>query len=640
MTTTRTPTTTREAEVSELECQIRDHNKRYWVQNAPSISDTDYDHLVRRLTELAPNSALLADLGGERVETGVRHARPMLSLDKAYDDDTVCKWAQSFEGDVLALPKFDGIACTLRYRTDGMLAVAATRGDGSVGEDITTNAREIRDIPRKIPAPGGEVEIRGEVYMRLDVFETFRAQGMSNPRNLAAGAIKQKDAAKSAGYQLSFAAYEVFGVDAPTLADKLRLLESWGFPPVAHKCVERTDAAAAYHAFASERAALGYEVDGVVLIANEVSEQLRLGATNHHPRYAIAYKFQGDSGESVLRGVEWSVSRTGAITPVAVVDPVLLSGASVERASLHNAGLMDALGLSLGARVLMSRRGGVIPNVERVIEPGSDAFAIPTLCPSCGSTLRREADFLFCSTPRTCRAARVGELAHYAATTGMLGFGEAVLVQAYEAGLLVELADFYTLSQAALEQLPRVGEKLAAKLLAEVARTRELELEVFLRALGLPELAKQMASLLARRAGTLEAVLALSLEELSAMHGVGDITATSVTQGLAEARPRIDALCTHVRILSAATSTGPLLGKAFVFTGKLTQMGRSEAEKRVKDAGGEVRGAVSKDVHFVVLGEERAGAVSSKQVAAEKLIAKGHPLQVISETDFVSLFTA
>ena len=635
---TKTTTTTSEQEIAELEAEIRDHNHRYWVGNNPTISDTDYDLLVRRLTELAPNSALLADLGGERVSNGVRHVRPMLSLDKAYDDDTVAKWAETFDGDVIALPKFDGIACTLRYGRDGTLRVAATRGDGEVGEDITVNARGIKDIVLALGAQPAEIEIRGEVYMRLDVFEAYKSQGMSNPRNLAAGAIKQKDAAKSAAYNLSFAAYELFGTAAPTLESKLAQLAAWSFPPVDYLRVPKAEAAAAYSKFASMRASLPYEIDGVVLVANDVSEQNRLGATGHHPRYAVAYKFQGDSSTSTLKDVIWSVARSGAVTPVAIVEPVVLSGASVERASLHNVGLMEKMGLSIGAQVLMTRRGGVIPNVERVVEPGHTPVVLPTQCPACGSRLRREADFFFCTTPRQCTAVRVAELAHYAATTGMLGFGDVVLLQAYEAGVLREPADFYRLNSERLEALPRVGKKLATKLLAETERARDLDLEVFLRALGVSDLAKQTAALLARRAGSLDGVLALTVEDMAQMHGVGDAIARNVVEGLAESRAVIDALRPHVRLRAPATSGGPLLGKAFVFTGKLTTMGRSDAEKLVKDAGGEVRGAVSKDVHFVVIGEERAGGVSSKQLAAEKLIAKGQPLRVLSETEFRALF--
>jgi DNA ligase (NAD+) len=573
----------------------------------------------------------------------------MLSLDKCYTPEDLAAWTATFEGDVVVTPKFDGIACSLHYDREGRLAVAATRGDGVVGDDITVNALEIKDIPAKVNRDGlrlahgsaGELEVRGEIFMRLSVFARYQAEGKPNPRNLTAGAIKQKDPKKSAAYGLSFAAYDVIGADDPTQELELSRLVRLGFPKVDYLVLPRKEALRGYEEFARLRPTLDYEIDGVVFKVNDVREQRRLGETAHHPRHSLAYKFQGDSGLTTLRAVEWSVARTGAITPVAIVDPVFLSGVSVSRASLHNVAFIAKLGLTLGAKVTLVRRGGVIPNVEGVVEPGEEPVAIPEACPSCGSPVVRERDFLYCTTPDVCPSAVIGRLAHYAATVDILGFGDAILEQCYERKLLRTPADFYELSWQDLAALDRAGEKLAKKLVAEVDKKRSVDLPTFLRALGVAELGKHVSAILADRYGTLDAVLAVTESELAAIHGVGETIAHAVVSGLAEARPTIDALRAHVSVTESRSPTAagdkPLSGKTFVFTGKLLTLARSDAEQRVRALGGAVLSAVSKSVSYLVLGQEKDGAKSTKQKAAEKLLGQGEPIEIISEEKLLAL---
>ena len=627
-------------DIAELEAQIRHHNALYWDKQAPEISDYDYDALVVRLKELAPDSPVLSAMGpsaGSTLGAEFRHSSPMLSLDKCYTPEDLADWASGFEGDVVATPKFDGIACTLHYDDAGKLAVAATRGDGVVGDDITVNALEIKDIPARIQATR-PLEVRGEIYMRLSVFARFKEGGMANPRNLAAGAIKQKDRKKSAAYELSFAAYDLLGSDEPTQQAELQRLVALGFPKVDYLVLSRDKLLEGFEQFARCRPTLDYEIDGVVFKADAVKEQRRLGETSHHPRHSIAYKFQGDSGLSTLRAVEWSVARTGAITPVALVDPVALSGVTVTRASLHNVAFIAKLGLTIGAKVTIVRRGGVIPNVEFVTEPGTDPVPIPEVCPSCGSPVVHERDFLYCSTPTTCRRAVIGQLAHYAATCDMMGFGDAILEQAYDKGLLRSLDAFYTLRVEDLEALDRCGEKLAKKLVAEVQKKTTLELATLLRALGIQELGKHVSSILAAQYRTLDAVLAVTEEELAATHSIGDTIAGSVVEGLAEARPVIDALRKHVTTVSPSAeggATGPLTGKSFVFTGKMVGMSRGEAEKRVRALGGGVLSAVNGALTYLVVGADKTGPKSTKEKAAEKLIGQGATLRVLSEDELV-----
>jgi DNA ligase (NAD+) len=633
---------TRELTASELEKAIRHHNHLYWDKATPEISDTEYDQLVLRLKALAPDSPVLSEMGPRERTLGaeIRHSEPMLSLDKCYEGDELAEWATGFEGEVVATPKFDGIACALRYDAKGRLEVAETRGDGVVGDDITPNALAIEDIPARI-AIQAPLEVRGEIYMRLSVFARFKAEGMANPRNLTAGAVKLKDRAKSAAYKLSFVGYDLLGGTETTQEDELRRIEALGFPKIDRFVLPKDLLMKGVERFTALRPKLDYEIDGVVFKVNDHKEQRRLGQTAHHPRFALAYKFQGDSGTSTLRRVEWSVARTGAITPVAVVEPVTLSGVTVTRASLHNAGFIAKLGLTLNAKVTLVRRGGVIPNVEHVTAPGDAPVPIPELCPGCGSPVVREKDFLFCSAPKTCKAAIIGQLGHFVSTIDARGFGDVILEQAYDAGLVRVPKDFYELKWESLEELERCGEKLAKKLVAEIDAKRTLDLATFLRALGISELGKNVSTILASRYRTLDGVLAATEEELAATHGIGETIAHSVVSGLAEERKTIDALLQHVTVTHASEEAGgvegPLTGKSFVFTGKMVAFARSEGEKRVRALGGAVLSSVTQGLTYLVVGADKTGPKSTKEKAADKLIGKGAPIRVIQEDELLGM---
>lgn len=625
-------------QVAQLEREIRHHNALYWDKLTPEISDEAYDLLVRQLKELDPASPVLSELGQhERFGAPFKHRVPMLSLDKCYSDAELSDWLATFEGDVVALPKFDGIACALHYDETGRLTTAATRGDGITGDDVTQNVRCIADVPKQIDK--GPLEIRGEIYMRLSVFAKYKEEGMANPRNLTAGAVKQKDAKKSAAYKLSFAAYEIVQGAGKTLSADLDRLVGFGFPSVEHVTItDRNRAAEAFRMFSERRASLDYEIDGVVFKVDTRSEQKRLGETSHHPRFALAYKMQGDAGITTLNDVEWSVARSGAITPVALVEPVQLSGVSVSRASLHNVAFIDRLGLTKGAKVTLVRRGGVIPNVEFVSEAGTETVRIPTLCPSCGQPVVRERDFLYCGSPASCPKVQVGRLIHFASVVELMGFGDVILEQAFAAGVVRRPVDFYTASEESLGQLERCGKKLAKKLVGEVAKKRELELATFLRALGVAELGKNVSAILASKYGTIEGVLAATADELAAMHGIGETIAASVVDGLAKEHDEIVALRAHIALRGpAAQVEGTLTGKSFVFTGKMVAFARSEGEKIVRALGGDVLSSVTKNLTYLVVGADKSGPASSKEKAAEKLLAQGAPLQVIDEATFLKL---
>ena len=636
--------------VAQLEAELRRHNHLYWDLNQPELEDTDYDLLVQRLRQLAPESPVLDELGPTevgRIGASVRHGSPMLSLDKCYTDEELEAWADKFAGDVLVTPKMDGIACSLRYNAQGRLARAATRGSGVEGDDITANVRTIGDVPWRIAH--SDIEVRGEIYMQLSVFAAL-ADKFANPRNLAAGAIKHKDPQRCKQYELSFAAFDLLGDDTmDTEHQKLDQLVELGFAPVGYRVQARQDLPAGYRHFVAVRERLDFEIDGVVYKANRLDEQQRLGATAHHPRYAMAYKFQGDQATSTLDGVSWSVARSGVITPVAQISPVVLSGATVSRASLHNAGFLEKLGLLgryPGAQVAVTRRGGVIPKVEAVVRhveqppDGVAPITFPATCPSCDADVRRERDFLFCVNPGQCRDAVIAALEHFCKVVDIQGFGAKLLTQAHDKGLLrggpVAL---YRLQAADLLGLERVGQKLADKLVADVAAHQRLELSTFLRALGIDELGRHVAGILQQRYGTLARVRQVTAEELAEIHTIGEVIAAKVVAGLLQQAEQIDLLLEYItlEVAAEAAAGGPLTGQSFVFTGKLLQLERKAAQQRVKALGGDAPSGVTRALTYLVLGDGAEARKSSKQVKAEKYIADGAALRVISEGDFLQL---
>ncbi|MBI1947924.1 MAG: NAD-dependent DNA ligase LigA [Deltaproteobacteria bacterium] len=624
------------ADADQLEREVARHNALYWEHAAPEISDVEFDALTRRLQALRPDSPVLAHLGPKPgAGAAVRHASAMLSLDKCYDEAALGRWLAELQGEVLVMPKVDGLACALRYDASGVLEVAATRGDGEQGEDITANARAVRGVPRRID--GGPLEVRGEVYLSLREFERHRADGKANPRNVAAGALRQKDPNQTRAAGLSFLAYDVRGTDDTTQADKLAQVARLGFTAVAHAVAAAPGAAAVVRRFTDERAQLAYETDGVVLVANRVSEHARLGVTAHHPRWAIAWKFQGEEGQSVLRGVEWSVARTGTITPVALVDPVALSGVTVTRATLHHKGFLEKLGLTIGATVAMVRRGGVIPHVERLLTPGTLAIELPTACPACGSPVSIEGDFLLCSKPESCQRACVGRLLHFLEAADIQGLGEAIVDEAVQRGLLATPIDIYRVTAEELAALDKCGDKNAAKIVAEIAGRRTLDLEVLLRGLGIEGLGKTAARALATRYPTLERVRSLTVVEIAALKGFGEITAGQIVDGLKAHAALLDELLTLIDIAgSAGQGPAPLLGTSFVFTGALT-IDRKHAEARVAKLGGTVSSSVTRTLTHLVVGGNGRGAPSTKQQAADKLIAEGVAITVMSEGEFERL---
>ncbi len=640
--------------VSDLEKAVEYHNRMYWVENNAVISDEDFDKLVEALRTKAPDSPILDAIGpegaGAFAPDGVKvtHEPPMLSLDKCYDEDTLMKWFGKFDGEVVVTPKVDGVAACIRYSSRGDLVQGATRGNGTVGEDITENVKRIMNLP--LTVSDGPMEVRGEAYMPLDVFRSKFEGEYSSPRNLTAGAMKQKDPEKTRNFEIHFYAYDVIGREFESESEKMQFLIDHGFTPVDPKIVHVDGLQAAYDEILDQREELNYDTDGVVYKVNSIEEQQRMGLTAHHPRFAIAYKFQGESGQSTLREVHWSVSRTGAINPVAVVDPVDLSGASVTRASLHNLSIMEKLGgdegLRLNSKVLMVRRGGVIPHLEKVVEPGDIPVELPEACPFCGAETYREGDVLMAHHTDDCRGSRMRQIEHFTQVMEIKGFGPKVIETLYETELVTEPADFFTLTSEELQTLDRVGEKLADRLIDAIDGKREVDAHIFLRALGIDELGSHVSKILTQRYDNIEDLIAITRDELASIHTIGDVIADKVTEGFEKRRQDILDLTKHVSLRFPTpgddNSDGELGGKKFLFTGALESMSRKDAQKKVQALGGETPSGVTKDLDYLVIGDAdlekfEGGWRTGKLKKAEKYNEDGGNIKIIGETQFMGL---
>ncbi|MFH1728456.1 MAG: NAD-dependent DNA ligase LigA [Pseudomonadota bacterium] len=640
----------------ELAKQIDFHNYRYFVLNDPQISDYDFDKLVEQLKSLNPLHPILDKIGAgiETIVSGfdvIQHKTQMLSLDKCYEDDDLIKWAKDIHSDFLVMPKIDGLAISLRYDKFGKLFIGATRGDGLKGENITKNVKQIQDIPNQVDLSkidnfkisSRDIEIRGEAFMQLSTFEKYK-DNFSNPRNLAAGAIKQKDETKTGEYGLSFYAYDILGFDFKDEKDKFSVLEKLGFPILLHKFYIKDNLNQAYAFFLSEKNKLDYEIDGLVYRVSKISEQIKLGNTAHHPRYAIAYKFEGETGVTVLKDIEWSVARTHVITPVALIEPIKLSGAMVSRASLHNIGIFKKLKLSKNCQISVVRRGGVIPHVEKVVNQGNENIDPPSKCPSCGSETYFSDDFLYCSNKTTCKQANISYLEYFIKALEIDGLGNKHIEQLYENSLVRKPADFFRLTKQDLMPLDRMGEKLASKIIQNISLKKEITLDSFLYSLGIKDLGKQIAKIIASF-GDLEKIKNTSKEDLGLIHSIGENIAESIELGLKEKEEIINDLLNYIIIVENQSAAGKVdsifYKKSVLFTGKMESLDRRAAQDIVKIFGGNISSTVTKDLDFLVVGNEvfenyKSGKLpTGKLKKATNYNKSGSQIYIISEGKFL-----
>jgi DNA ligase (NAD+) len=645
-----------------LRAELARHDHRYYVLDDPEVPDAEYDRLMSELRalEAAHPDLVAADSPARRVGGAVaagfaplRHGVPMLSLDNAFSDQDVADFerraltrlaaGEPAEGlDYVAEPKLDGLAISLRYE-QGVLVEAATRGDGLVGENVTANVRTIRSLPLRLQGAVPErVEVRGEVFLPVAGFAALNAAAEAagektfvNPRNAAAGSLRQLDPAVTARRPLEVFCYalgELAGFAEPATQEALLVqLRAWGLrtSPEAQRVHGVAGCLAYYRALALRRATLGYQIDGVVYKVNKLALQRRLGQVSRAPRWAIAHKFPADEALTVLREVEFQVGRTGVLTPVARLEPVMVGGAQVSNATLHNMDEIARKGLMVGDTVVVRRAGDVIPEIVRALPErrpaDARAIVLPARCPVCGSpVVRHEADAAArCTGGYSCAAQRREALRHFASRRALdiEGLGDQLVGQLVDTGLVQRPADLFALTQAQLAGLERMGEKSAANVLAALARSRSTTLPRLLHALGIPDVGEATAAALAQHFGTLAALMAATAEQVQEVPDIGPVIAASVQAWFADAGHREElarlraAGFTWPEGPAAPRTSLPLAGVVVVLTGTLEGMTREAASEALRALGAKVAGSVSAKTSYVVAGEE----AGSKRSRAEQL---------------------
>ena len=628
----------------ELHQQLHEHNYRYYTKDDPLISDAGYDQLLRELQALETKypELISADSPTRRVgaaplkEFGeVRHEVRMLSLDNSFTDEELADFDRRVRErlgedgvEYAAEPKLDGLAVSLLYQ-DGQLLRAATRGDGETGEDVTENVRTMASVPLKLVGEGipKTLEVRGEVYLSHTGFAALNqlaeAEGQKpfvNPRNAAAGSLRQLDSSITARRPLEMFCYGVGKVAGGTLANThveiLAQLQRWHLRVYDDiQVVSGVEGCIAYYQrYQQQRQQLPFEIDGVVFKVNRLDQQDALGFVSRAPRWAIARKFPAEERESTVLGIDIQVGRTGALTPVARLEPVFVGGVTVTNATLHNADEIRRKDVRPGDRVIVRRAGDVIPEVVRVLKDkrnkGAKKFHMPSACPVCGSLVTRaEGETVArCSGGLFCPAQRKQAIKHFASRRAMdiEGLGNKLVDQLVEKGLVATASDLFQLSVAALAGLERMAEKSAVNLVAALDKSKATTLERFIFALGIREVGETTAQTLAREFGELEPLMAADIEALEAVRDIGPVVARHVVDFFAERHNRdvIEKLC-KAGISWPATEKPqqqPLAGKVFVLTGTLS-MPRNELKQQLQLLGARVTGSVSKKTDYVVVGE-------------------------------------
>jgi DNA ligase (NAD+) len=656
--------------------QLNTHNHRYYVLDDPSVPDAEYDRLMQRLQQIEAQHPSLKStdsptqrVGGEALSSfqSVAHEVPMLSLDNAFSDEDLIGFDRRVterlkSSGALAYacePKLDGVAVSLLYR-EGVLVRGATRGDGATGEDITENVRTINSIPLKLQAdtPPGLLEVRGEIYLPRAGFEKLNAEARAvgeklfvNPRNAAAGSLRQLDSKITASRPLEMAAYSlgrIEGLEQPeTHSATLDLLRNWGFliNPHVEVAPDIEGCLSYYQKMAEIRDQLPCDIDGIVYKVDNIAFQQRLGFVARAPRWAVARKFPAQEEMTVLKGVEFQVGRTGAVTPVARLEPVFVGGVTVSNATLHNQDEVRRLGVKIGDTVIVRRAGDVIPQIVNVVlekrPVDAQGIAFPDHCPVCHSPVERvEGEAATrCSGGLVCSAQRKEAIKHYASRKALdiEGLGDKLVDQLVNQGLVNSVDDLYGLNVEQLTGLERMGEKSAQNLLAALETSKHTTLPHFLYALGLREVGEATARSLAQHFGHLESLYSSSQEDLQEVSDVGPIVAHFVHEFFQQA----DNLEVINRLRAAGVQwpdmtpqdqqSLPLSGQTWVLTGSMETMGRAEAKEKLQHLGAKVAGSVSAKTSCVVSGAD----AGSKLKKAEDL-----GVEVLDEAAFLALLTA
>jgi DNA ligase (NAD+) len=653
-------------EIEKLREELRRHEHLYYVLDQPEISDAEYDALMRRLQELEAAHPELATpdsptrrVGGKPREgfVKVRHSSAMLSLDNALNeaelrdfDRRVRELLEGAEYQYVAELKMDGLSMAAHYQK-GSFVQAVTRGDGVTGEDVTENARTIRSLPLSVKTTFEAFEVRGEAVMNRRAFERLNAErderGLSrfaNPRNAAAGSLRVLEPQITASRRLDYYTYFLLRdgrFALPSHWQSLEELARMGFKVNSHRrlCASLDEVLEFCAGWEARREDLPYEIDGVVVKVDSVEQQARLGFTAKAPRWAIAYKYPARQAITTIEGIEVQVGRTGALTPVAHLKPVEVSGVTVSRATLHNEDEIERLGLQIGDEVVIERSGDVIPKVVRVHSQGSyrKKFSMPVQCPVCGGKIVREEGEAASRCINTNCSARLKEsILHFSSRSVMNidGLGEALVDQLVDRGMVKSVADLYDLSLEGLMSLERMGEKSAGNLLRNIERSKDNPLPRVLNALGIRFVGERTAVFLADAFGTLDAIASAGTEDLQKAEEVGPKVAESVFQFFREPRnrelvERLRAAGLQFTWQSTRPKAGPLHGLTFVLTGTLPRLTREDARKLIETAGGKVSGSVSKKTNYVLAGEDAGSKLGKAQELGIPVLSERQLLDLI-----------
>ena len=648
-------------EMKELRDTLNAHGYRYYVLDEPTISDFEYDHMLRRLEdleaehpeEITPDSPTQR-VGGQTLSEfqQVRHAVPLESLQDVFNDDEVCRFLEKVPLDRAVYsvePKVDGLSVALEYR-DGVFVRGATRGDGQVGEDVTENLRTIRSIPMTLPEKLPRLIVRGEVYMARSVFEEINARReiegkplMANPRNAAAGSLRQLDPKIAAQRRLDIAVFNLQLAEGRTFTthtETLDYLASQRFKVIPHKPLEKdSDILAEIAALGDSRDQFPFDIDGAVIKLDDLRDRETLGSTAKFPKWAIAYKYPPETKPTLLKNIVVQVGRTGVLTPKAELAPVRLAGTTVTFATLHNQDFITQKDVRIGDTVLVRKAGEIIPEIVEVVADKRPADAqpyfLPDTCPVCGAPVVRDEDgaALRC-TGAECPAQLLRNLTHFASRNAMDidGLGPAVMQNLIDSGLIHTAADLYALRPEQLEPLERMGKKSAQNAVDAIAKSRENDLWRLIYALGIRQVGEKAAKLLAQHFRTMSALRAATEEELTSLDDVGPITAKYVSRWMQSPQSidllaRLEAAGVNMACKEEILDTR-FAGMTFVLTGALEKFTRDEAGEMIEKRGGKAAGSVSKKTTYVVAGEN-AGSKLQK--------ARDLNIPVLTEDEFLAL---
>ncbi|WP_312641893.1 NAD-dependent DNA ligase LigA [Hydrogenoanaerobacterium sp.] len=648
--------------VEELTSTLEYHSNRYYVLDDPEIEDYEYDKLLHELIELEeqypelhhPNSPT-SRVGGKALGQFERvvHEVQMGSLQDVFSAQQLRDFDRRVRDSLLnpayvVEPKIDGLSVSLEYR-DGVFVRGSTRGDGLVGEDVSANLRTIRSIPLKLTEPLPFVEVRGEVFMPHESFEAVvKAQELNeekpfkNPRNAAAGSLRQKNPKITATRKLNifvFNLQQIQGKKITAHSESLDYMKSLGFPvsPSYQRYTNIEDVIAEINRIGEQRNAFGFDIDGAVVKVDNLADRERLGATAKYPRWAVAFKYPPEEKATKLLAIEINVGRTGVLTPTAIFEPITLAGTTVSRATLHNQDYINEKGISIGDTVLVRKAGEIIPEVLSVVEHAGNepVYQIPSVCPACGSHTVREQDVaaVVCVNP-DCPAQLLRNLIHFASRDAMDidGLGPAIVESLVNEGIVKSAADLYELNVQDVACLERMGEKSANNLISAIERSKSNDLGKLIFALGIKNIGQKAAKLLAQRFGNMDTLAAASQEEISAIDGMGAVMAQYVHEFFAQPQSqhlieRLKAAGVNMQA-DTAKAGDKLIGLTFVLTGTLPTMTRDEASQMIESLGGKTSSSVSKKTSYVLAGED-AGSKLTK--------AQGLGVPILTEDEFKQL---